>query len=221
MVQAGDLLNQCISSTFAMRDLGLPFLGLYGACSTMALSLGLACVLAACGAATPVAAITSSHFASAERQFRLPLEYGGQRPPTAQWTATAAGCVIVTTQPKALQIPHVCFGSIVDLGVHDAANMGAAMAPAAAQTLSQYLRDTHTLPGDYDGIFTGIWAPWGPIYSHSSCIGKGSPCRQTTTTAGFCYSTGTNKMCTPGVPGAGVPPVCCAAPFCPPCGRDR
>lgn len=155
MVLAGDLLNQCISSTFAMRDLGLPFLGLYGACSTMALSLGLACVLTACGAATPVAAITSSHFASAERQFRLPLEYGGQRPPTAQWTATAAGCVIVTTEPKALQIPHVCFGSIVDLGVHDAANMGAAMAPAAAQTLSQYLRDTHTLPGDYDGIFTG------------------------------------------------------------------
>lgn len=153
-ILAGDLLNQCISSTFGLRSFGIPFLGQYGACSTMALTLGLSSVLVESGAARRAAAVTSSHFCSAERQFRLPLEYGGQRAPTAQWTATASGCVIVS-QEGTVAVRHVTFGRITDLGVTDSANMGAAMAPAAAETLLSYFRDTNTLPYQYDGIYTG------------------------------------------------------------------
>ncbi len=156
---AGDLLNQCISSTFGLRGLGIPFLGQYGACSTMAQTLGMASLFVESGAASCAAAVTSSHFCSAERQFRLPLEYGGQRTPTAQWTATASGCAIVTVPEKApssgVRIRDVCFGRITDLGIRDANNMGAAMAPAAASTLLSYLRDTQTRPQDYDLILTG------------------------------------------------------------------
>lgn len=103
-ILAGDLLNQCISSTFGLRSFGIPFLGQYGACSTMALTLGLSSVLVEGGAARRTAAVTSSHFCSAERQFRLPLEYGGQRAPTAQWTATASGCVIVSQEGRLLSV---------------------------------------------------------------------------------------------------------------------
>lgn len=154
MIFAGDLLNQCISSTFGLRDLQIPFLGQYGACSTMAQTLIMAAITVESGAANTAAAVTSSHFCSAERQFRLPLEYGGQRTPTAQWTATAAGCAIVGNY-GAVQIRHALAGSIVDYGIKDAANMGAAMAPAAAQSLKQYFEDTDTKPHDYDAIFTG------------------------------------------------------------------
>ena len=153
-ILAGDLLNQCISSTFGLRPFGIPFLGQYGACSTMALTLGLASVLVEGGAARQAAAVTSSHFCSAERQFRLPLEYGGQRSPTAQWTATASGCVIVSREGP-VQARHVTFGRIADLGIKDAANMGAAMAPAAASTLLDFFQDTGTRPQDYDAIYTG------------------------------------------------------------------
>lgn len=160
-ILSGDLLAQCIGSAFGVRDLGIPFLGLYGACSTMALSLGLASVLVDSGAANLAVAATSSHFASAERQFRQPLEYGGQRPPTAQRTATAAGATVLTNLPtKATgkihpRIAAVTFGKIVDLGIKDANNMGAAMAPAAADTIAALLEDTNTKPTDYDLILTG------------------------------------------------------------------
>ncbi len=154
IVFAGDLLNQCISSTFGLRDFNIPFLGQYGACSTMAQTLLMASIMVEAGAANIAAAVTSSHFCSAERQFRLPLEYGGQRTPTAQWTATAAGCAIVTNRGN-VQIEHVMPGKIVDLGIKDAANMGAAMAPAAATSFAEYFKDTGTAPGDYDAIFTG------------------------------------------------------------------
>lgn len=160
-ILSGDLLAQCIGSAFGVRDLGIPFLGLYGACSTMALSLGLASVLVDSGAANLAVAATSSHFASAERQFRQPLEYGGQRPPTAQRTATAAGATVLTNPPpkasgKTLpRIAAVTFGKIVDLGIKDANNMGAAMAPAAADTIAAFLEDTNTKPTDYDLILTG------------------------------------------------------------------
>lgn len=153
-VLAGDLLNQCISSTFGLRSFGIPLLGQYGACSTMALTLGLSSVLVDSGAARRAAAVTSSHFCSAERQFRFPLEYGGQRAPTAQWTATASGCVIVENQGP-VQVKKVTFGKIADLGVTDAANMGAAMAPAAAETLLAFFHDTGTSPQDYDAVYTG------------------------------------------------------------------
>lgn len=153
-ILAGDLLNQCISSTFGLLDFGIPFLGQYGACSTMAQTLLLAAVLVESGAARRALAVTSSHFCSAERQFRLPLEYGGQRSPTAQWTATAAGCALVGLVGR-VRVRRGLAGKIRDLGVKDTANMGAAMAPAAASSIFEFLQDTATQPQDYDGIFTG------------------------------------------------------------------
>ena len=153
---AGDLLNQCISSTYGLRDLSVPFLGLYGACSTMAESLTMAALFVEAGFARKAAAVTSSHFCSAERQFRFPLEYGGQRPPTSQWTATASGAAVVGERTSGGPwIRAVTTGRIRDLGITDANNMGAAMAPAAADTLRQYFRDSGTSPQDYDLIATG------------------------------------------------------------------
>ena len=130
-VLAGDLLNQCISSSFGLRESGRPFFGVYGACSTMAETMMLGSFLVSGGFAQYAAAVTSSHFATAERQFRTPLEYGGQRTPSAQWTATAAGCAILSAQaqPGLPQITRLTTGRIVDMGIKDANNMGAAMAP--------------------------------------------------------------------------------------------
>lgn len=126
---AGDLLNQCIGSSFSIRETGIPFIGLYGACSTMALSLGLASVFVASGAAEKALAVTSSHFCSAERQYRFPLNYGSQRTPTAQWTVTGSGAAVLAREGKGPEIHRVCFGAIEDYGITDANNMGAAMAP--------------------------------------------------------------------------------------------
>ena len=157
LILAGDLQNQCTASSFAFAGSGAPFCGLYGACSTMALSLSVASLLLDCGACSTAAAATGSHFCTAERQFRKPLEYGGQRTPTAQWTVTGAGAAILAANGKKTdpRITHVHFGTITDLGITDAANMGAAMAPAAAKTIGDFLRDTGTAPQDYDLILTG------------------------------------------------------------------
>ncbi len=152
---AGDLLNQCTGSTFGIRDLSIPFAGMYGACSTMALTLATASVFIASGAASVAIAATSSHFCSSEKQFRFPLEYGGQRTPTAQRTCTAAGASMVEKSGGKVLLDSVIFGKIQDLGITDANNMGAAMAPAAADTISQYLKSTKTKPEDYDLILTG------------------------------------------------------------------
>ncbi len=152
---AGDLLNQNIASTFGMRESNVPLLGQFGACSTMAQTLGMAAVFVDSGAADLCSAVTSSHFCTAERQFRFPLEYGGQRTPTAQWTATASGSAVVGMGGNGVHISAVCFGKINDLGVTDANNMGAAMAPAAADTIANFLTDTATTPDDYDLIVTG------------------------------------------------------------------
>ena len=154
-ILAGDLINQCTGSAFAARETGLPFLGLYGACSTMAEALLLAGILTDGGYCERVCAVTSSHFSTAERQFRFPLSYGGQRTPTAQWTCTASGAAVVTRNGTAPRMVGGCIGRICDLGVTDATNMGAAMAPAAADTISRYLQDTGTVPSDYDVIITG------------------------------------------------------------------
>ena len=148
-------MNQCIGSSFGLRDFGIPFYGLYGACSTMGESLSLAALLIDGGYAARAAAVTSSHFCTAERQYRMPVPYGSQRPPTAQWTATAAGCTILSADGPGPYITHVTCGKIVDLGICDANNMGAAMAPAAYDTLSAFFQDTRTRPEDYDQIFTG------------------------------------------------------------------
>ena len=154
-VLAGDLLNQCISSTFALRGREVPFFGLYGACSTMAESLSLAALLLDGGFGRYAAALTSSHFCSAERQYRTPLEYGGQRTPTAQWTVTGSGAVILDAQGTGPRVTHVTTGKIVDKGIRDPANMGAAMAPAAYDTIRAHLSETGRKPSDYDLIATG------------------------------------------------------------------
>lgn len=154
-VFAGDLLNQCIGSAYAIRGMNVPFIGLYGACSTMAESLALASLFVDSGIAGCAAAVTSSHFCSAERQFRFPLEYGCVRAPTSQWTVTGGGAAIVSGGETAPFVREVCFGKINDLGVTDINNMGAAMAPAAADTISQYFSDTLTSADNFDMIFTG------------------------------------------------------------------
>lgn len=152
---AGDLLNQCIGSAYGLRDLNIPFYGLYGACSTMIESLSLATLFADNGLMDYGIAVTSSHFCSAERQFRQPLEYGGQRPPSAQWTVTGSGAIVVGQSSKPPYARGVTIGKIVDLGIKDINNMGAAMAPAAHSTIKAFLEDTHTHPNDYDLILTG------------------------------------------------------------------
>lgn len=154
-VFAGDLVNQCTSSTFGLRHLDVPFLGIYGACSTMAEGLLLASLCVDGGYLNRAAVLTSSHFSSAERQFRFPLSYGAQRTPNAQWTCTASGAVLVTNEDRPPYIRGVCAGIVRDYGITDANNMGAAMAPAAADTISRYLDATGTRPVDYDVIVTG------------------------------------------------------------------
>ncbi len=153
-VIAGDLLDQCVGSAFALKDLNMPSIGVYGACSTMALSLSVASMLVDAGAMCCVAG-TSSHFCSSERQFRFPLEYGGQRPPSAQWTVTGAGSAVVEKDGSGVKIKACHIGTITDYGIKDANNMGAAMAPAAARTIYDFLTDTKTKPDDYDLILTG------------------------------------------------------------------
>ena len=155
---AGDLLNQCVSSSYAARGQDVPFLGLYGACSTMGEGLILAALALESGFGRRMAAAASSHFCTAERQYRTPLEYGGQRTPTAQWTVTGAGAVILergTEGEPGPWLTHATVGRIVDKGVTDTNNMGAAMAPAAYDTLSAHFRETGRGPDFYDRIVTG------------------------------------------------------------------
>lgn len=152
---AGDLLNQCIGSGFAVRGQDIPFFGLYGACSTMGESLSLAAMSIDGGFAQFAGAVTSSHFCSAERQYRTPLEYGGQRTPTAQWTVTGAGAVILAKDGTGPYVTHITTGKVVDKGIMDANNMGAAMAPAAYDTLTAHFRETGRSPSFYDLIVTG------------------------------------------------------------------
>ena len=152
---AGDLQAQCTASSYAMRELGIPYAGLFGACSTMAEALGLGAALCAGGMARGVLAMASGHFCAAERQFRTPLSYGAVRTPTSQWTATAAGCCLLRPAGQGVQVRAVTFGRVLDYRVKDINNMGAAMAPAAAATLLHYLADTNTPPGALDCIYTG------------------------------------------------------------------
>ena len=155
LICAGDLINQCIGSAYSVRETEIPFFGLYGACSTMAEGLLIAAVMTDCGIAEHAAAVTSSHFSTAERQFRFPLSYGGQRTPTAQWTCTASGAVILARNSGGIRVAGGCIGKIADLNVTDINNMGSAMAPAAADTIMRYLSATGTSPRDYDHIVTG------------------------------------------------------------------
>ena len=160
MLFAGDLLNQCVGSSYGLLSYDIPYFGLYGACSTSVEGLILASAMVGGGFARTAAVVTSSHNAAAERQFRSPLEYGGQRPPTGQWTVTGAGAFLITTPEAAsgrelARITHALTGIVVDMGITDANNMGAAMAPAAASTLRRFFKESGTYPVDYDLIVTG------------------------------------------------------------------
>ena len=157
---AGDLLNQCVGSAYGLLDFDVPYFGLYGACSTCAESLLLASIPVSYGIYECCGAVTSSHYCSAERQYRTPLEYGGQRPPTAQWTVTGAGAFLLCDPTKiecfhGARIVRGFPGRAMEKGVNDPNNMGAAMAPAAADTLLRFFAESHTQPRDYDAIFTG------------------------------------------------------------------
>lgn len=179
---AGDLQAQCTASGYTMRQLQIPFAGLYGACSTMAESLALGACLSSAGVGEQILAMTASHFCAAERQFRMPLNYGGMRTPTAQWTATAAGCVLLRSEGQGVKIPSVCFGRVQDLEIKDINNMGAAMAPAAADTLLRYFASSGEAPEAFDAIFTGDLGQVGsdlllqlmaqagvPLHNHQDC----------------------------------------------------
>lgn len=157
----GDLLNQIISSGFSARNLGLPFLGVYGACSTMAESLAIGSMMVGGGFAKRVVCATSSHFATAERQFRYPLELGTPQTTTAQNTATASGATLLSNSSTGIRITHSTIGSVIDMGIADANNMGAAMAPAAAETIVTHLEDTGRDPEYYDIIATGDLGTFG------------------------------------------------------------
>ena len=151
---AGDLLNQCISSSFGLRELNIPFFGVFGACSTFVESLSLGAVFVE-GVAENVLCATSSHFCSAEKQFRFPLELGNQRPPSSQWTVTGSGAVILTKNGSGPYITNITPGKIIDMGIKDGNNMGAAMAPAFADTLISHFEDTGRKPSYYDVIISG------------------------------------------------------------------
>ncbi len=152
---SGDLLNQIISSSYAARKYDIPYAGVFGACSTMAESLALGACLVDGGHFETVACATSSHFSTAERQFRTPLELGSQRPPTSQWTVTGSGADIISSKGSGPIITCATFGKVADFGITDVNNMGAAMAPAAMYTLIAHFKDTKTKPEDYDLILSG------------------------------------------------------------------
>ncbi len=153
---AGDLMNQVISSSFSARTLAVPYLGIFGACSTSMESLALGSLIVDGGFANKVLIGTSSHNASVEKQFRYPTEYGSQKPPTAQWTVTGAGAAVVTTfNGSGIKVTSATIGRVVDMGIQDPFNMGVAMAPAAVDTIEAHFRDLRISPTEYDLILTG------------------------------------------------------------------
>ena len=170
---SGDLLNQIISASFAARDFAIPFLGVYSACSTMSESILLAASMVNAGYVNNAVAATGSHFASAERQYRYPLEQGTTRPPQSQWTVTGAGACVISRRGEGARIVNATMGKVVDYGVTDVNNMGAAMAPACAHTLIQHFRDTDTAPEDYDIILSGDLGALGSRILKDLCWEKG------------------------------------------------
>lgn len=159
----GDLMNQIISSSFAARKMGIPYIGVFGACSTSMESLAIAAMIVDSGAAKYAMAGTASHNCTVEKQFRYPTEYGSQKPPYAQYTITGAGCSVVSSSADGVgpYVTHATIGKVKDLGITDPFNMGAAMAPAAADTITAHMKDTGRTPGYYDLIVTGDLAAVG------------------------------------------------------------
>lgn len=177
-ILAGDLLNQCVGAHYSMRELDIPFFGLYGACSTMTESLSIGSMLVDGGFADHLLCLTSSHFCSSEKQFRYPLEYGGQRAPSAQWTVTGAGCAVLSSKGNGPRVTHVTTGKVIDKGVTDISNMGAAMAPAAIDTLLAHFHDTGARPDDYDMILTGDLGVVGSDILMELMLGEGYDIRE-------------------------------------------
>ena len=169
---AGDLLNQCISSSFGLRDCNIPFVGMFGACSTFVESMCMGAI-AIEGFANHVVCATSSHFCSAEKQFRFPLELGNQRPPTSQWTVTGSGAALLSKNGCGPYITNITLGKIVDLGIKDANNMGAAMAPAFTDTLLTHFADTGRNPNYYDAIISGDLGKIGKDIAIDIAMSKG------------------------------------------------
>lgn len=210
MIFAGDLLNQCTASSFGMRDFEIPYLGQYGACSTMIQTIISAVTAVEAGGAKACLCVTSSHFCSAERQYRYPLEYGGFRAPTSQWTVTGAGGCLIEPCKTGVLIDFITPGRIVDLGIKDANNMGAAMAPAAADTLGNFFRDTETMPEDYDMIFTGDLGVVGSEILQELLKGEGFRIEKNHRDCGaMIFACGEQQVCAGGS-GCG----CCASVLC-------
>ena len=200
---------QCTASGYALRELGVPFAGLFGACSTMAEALALGAALCSSGAAQNLLAMTSSHFCAAERQFRTPLSYGAVRTPTAQWTATAAGCCLLRPAGQGVGIAAATLGRVQDYNIKDINNMGAAMAPAAAATLLQYLADTHAELRDFDCIYTGDLGLVGSQMLRELLAAEGLLLKNHADCGCLLYDTGQQQVKSGGS-GAG----CCAAVLC-------
>lgn len=207
---AGDLLNQCSGTHYGLRKLGLPFLGIYGACSTMVEGMSIGAMLIDGEYADYVLAITSSHFCSSEKQFRFPLEYGGQRTPSAQWTVTGSGAVILASEGDGPRITKVTTGKIVDMGITDANNMGAAMAPAAFETITTHFEDTGINPSDYDLILTGDLGKVGSDILVDLCKKSGVDIRKNHNDCGKMIFDIEKQDVHSGGSGCG----CCGAVFC-------
>lgn len=209
LVLAGDLQAQCTASNYALRTLGLPYAGVFGACSTMAEALGLGAALCSAGMADSLLAMTSSHFCTAERQFRTPLSYGAVRTPTAQWTATAAGACLLRPDGQGVGIRAVTFGRVQDLKIRDINNMGAAMAPAAAATLLRYCTDTAARPGDFDAVYTGDLGHVGSQLFRELLAAEGFLLKNHVDCGSILYDT-EHQQVKSGASGPG----CCAAVLC-------
>ena len=206
---AGDLQAQCTASSYALRELGIPFVGLFGACSTMAEALGLGAALCSAGMADGLLAMTSSHFCAAERQFRTPLSYGAVRTPTAQWTATAAGACLLRPAGEGVQLCAATFGRVQDYKIKDINNMGAAMAPAAASTLLHYFADTHTEPQEFDCIYTGDLGQVGSSLLRELLAGEGLLVKNHVDCGCILFDAAEQQ-----VKSGGSGPGCCAAVLC-------
>ena len=209
LVLAGDLQAQCTASNYALRALGIPYAGLFGACSTMAEALGLGAALCSAGMADGLLAMSSSHFCAAERQFRTPLSYGAVRTPTAQWTATAAGGCLLRPAGQGVGIAAATLGRVQDYNIKDINNMGAAMAPAAAATLLQYLADTHAELRDFDCIYTGDLGLVGSQMLRELLAAEGLLLKNHADCGCLLYDAGEQRVKSGGS-GAG----CCAAVLC-------
>lgn len=207
---AGDLLNQCIASGYSVRDLNIPYFGIYGACSNMVEGLCLASAFVNAGYGNNILAATSSHYCSAERQFRMPLEQGGQKAPTSQWTVTGSGVALVSNKSVGPYVTYITTGKVIDYGIKDIANMGAAMAPAAIDTIIAHFQDTGRTPDYYDLIVTGDLGYLGGDILCEFCAKNNYDISSRYNDCGRLIYGDTNEDAKSGASGCG----CCGTVFC-------